>query len=136
MVLGQARDLLQNNFADPLGFTLGGLKMRCVTGRNSPSVSNAVYNIRNFWDGRANRRFNGRNPFGDSDPNARVLQTNDLRELESVHISIDRASLASQAVDAARWLGASGRPVHPDGSELLAVLGAGDRRARSDPRLG
>jgi cytochrome c peroxidase len=69
-----------------------------VTGRNTPAAVNAVFNVRNFWDGRANRRFNGRNPFGDSDPNARVLRINDLGELEKVRVSIDRASLASQAV--------------------------------------
>jgi cytochrome c peroxidase len=98
VVPGSSRDLLANSAADPLGFVASGLNVRRTTGRNSPSAINAVYNIRNFWDGRANRRFNGRNPFGDADPNARVLQVNDLGELEAVRISIDRASLASQAV--------------------------------------
>ena len=33
---------------------------------------NAALNDRNFWDGRAERFFNGVNPFGKTDPNARV----------------------------------------------------------------
>jgi len=57
-----------------------------------------VFNIRNFWDGRASRRFNGRNPFGDADPDARVLRVNDQGAIERVHISIDKASTASQSV--------------------------------------
>src|SRR5207249_11897346 len=65
-----------------------------VTGRNTPSVINAVFNVRNFWDGRANRRFNGRNPFGDADPNARVLEVTDLGELAKVHVSLNNASLS------------------------------------------
>ncbi len=95
---GSSRDRLANNAIDPLGFMVGGLNVRRVTGRNTPAAINAVFNIRNFWDGRANRRFNGRNPFGDADPNARVLAVNDLGELEPVRVSIDRASLMSQAV--------------------------------------
>ncbi len=98
IVPGSPRDQMQASALDPIGFSIGGLNVRRVTGRNSPSVINSVYNMRNFWDGRANRRFNGRNPFGDADPNARVLKVNDLGELEAVHVSIDRASLASQAV--------------------------------------
>ena len=43
---------------------------------------NAVYNVRNFWDGRANRRFNGRNPFGDADENARVLRSLEIANQE------------------------------------------------------
>ncbi|HEY6194435.1 MAG TPA: cytochrome c peroxidase [Candidatus Eisenbacteria bacterium] len=98
IVLGGSRDRLNSDGLDGLGFAVSGLNVRRVTGRNTPSAINAVYNIRNFWDGRANRRFNGRNPFGDADPNARVLQVNDLGDLQKVHVSIDRASLASQAV--------------------------------------
>src|SRR5437773_6308088 len=37
---------------------------RRVTGRNTPSVVNAVFNRQNFWDGRANDNFNGSDPFG------------------------------------------------------------------------
>ena len=44
--------------------TQRGIGVRRVTGRNAPSVINSVYNVRNFWDGRANNIFNGMNPFG------------------------------------------------------------------------
>jgi 2-amino-4-hydroxy-6-hydroxymethyldihydropteridine diphosphokinase len=56
-------------------FTRSGVNTRQVTNRNSPSVINAVFNHRNFWDGRAHNEFNGVNPYGDSDVNARVYET-------------------------------------------------------------
>ena len=70
-----------------------------VTGRNAPSVINAVHNVRQFWDGRANAWFNGLNPFGTVDTTARVwkLDMNTGRAVQ-VRLSIDHASLASQAV--------------------------------------
>jgi len=87
--------------ADPLGFfiTVGGKKMntRRVEPRNTPTVINSVYTHRNFWDGRANFHFNGRNPFGPRDPNAKVWKYAGAR-LSSVSILLDNASLASQAV--------------------------------------
>ena len=80
-----------------LTFTVQGHNVRQVTGKNSPSVINAVYNFRSFWDGRARETFNGVNPGGATDPNARVLKvTNGVPTL--VQISIDNASAASQAV--------------------------------------
>jgi cytochrome c peroxidase len=42
-----------SNLSAPAQFLLNGVLVRQVTGRNSPSVINAVYNARNFWDGRA-----------------------------------------------------------------------------------
>ena len=55
-------------------FNLDGANVRQVTGRNAPTTINAVFFDRNFWDGRANRYFNGVNPFGNLDPSARVLK--------------------------------------------------------------
>ena len=46
---------------------------REVEPRNTPTMINAVFNFRNFWDGRARNEFNGVNPIGDLDPYARVL---------------------------------------------------------------
>ena len=46
--------------------------LRQVTGRNAPSVINAVFNFANFWDGRANNIFNGVNPFGPLDQSAGI----------------------------------------------------------------
>lgn len=83
---------------------IGGISVRQTTGRNSPSVINAVYNFRNFWDGRANNRFNGLDPFGDRRPYD-ATSTNNIMQFDTkskkyqpVHVQIDDASLASQAV--------------------------------------
>ena len=58
---------------DPI-FSLDGIDVRRTTGRNTPSVINAVFNFRNFWDGRAQNEFNGVDPFGTRNPAARVGQ--------------------------------------------------------------
>ena len=50
-----------------------------------------------FWDGRASLIFNGVNPFGFRDPEA-SLKRRTATGVESVHVSIPFASLASQAV--------------------------------------
>lgn len=60
-----------NLVPDPV-FNIDGVNVRQNTGRNTPTTINAVFNDRNFWDGRANRFFNGVNVFGDMDPDARV----------------------------------------------------------------
>ena len=75
-----------------------------MTGRNAPSVINAAYNFRNFWDGRANNRFNGLNPFGDrlvydaKASNNIVTYNGKTGVFQPLHVQIDNASLASQAV--------------------------------------
>jgi choice-of-anchor C domain-containing protein len=55
-------------------FNINGVNSRQVTARNAPTTINAIFFDRSFWDGRANRYFNGVNPFGNLDPNARVLK--------------------------------------------------------------
>jgi cytochrome c peroxidase len=78
-------------------FSLAGLKVRQVTSRNAPSVINAVFNLRNFWDGRASNIFNAATPFGPADARASVLVvTGDSLGREAVRL--DASSLASQAV--------------------------------------
>jgi len=99
-------------------FNLDGTNIRQATGRNSPTNINAVFNDRNFWDGRANRFFNGVNIAGDMDPKARVWRKSmttpglvtgllggllgkkptPVETLSQVGILIDNSSLASQAV--------------------------------------
>lgn len=82
---------------DTTFFIGNGVNVRQVTGRQAPPVINSVYNFRFFWDGRARETFNGVNPGGATDPNARVLRvTNGVPNL--VQISITNASAASQAV--------------------------------------
>lgn len=58
---------------DPV-FNIDGVNVRQVTGRNAPTTVNAVFFDRQFWDGRARNVFNGVNPFGDLDPDARVWE--------------------------------------------------------------
>ena len=79
-------------------FHVGTSMTRLTTGRNAPTVVNAVFNFRNFWDGRANNIFNGVNPFGPRDPSARVFEKQaDGSELP-VAVNLINSSLASQAV--------------------------------------
>jgi len=70
---------------------------RQVTGRNAPSVINAVFNYANSWDGRANNIFNGETPFGPLDQNAGIW-IDDGAALVKQKIAIPNSSLASQAV--------------------------------------
>ncbi|MCI0636471.1 MAG: conjugal transfer protein, partial [Actinobacteria bacterium] len=79
-------------------FSADGLGTRLVTSRNAPSVINAVFNRRNFWDGRANHVFNGVNSLGDRDPEAGVWVRRRGRA-RRVRLSLVNAALASQAVD-------------------------------------
>lgn len=78
-------------------FHLNGLSTRQVTARHAPPVVNAVFNFRQFWDGRAQYIFNGVNPHGARDANARVFR-NGAGGVAPVQVRIDNASLASQAV--------------------------------------
>jgi cytochrome c peroxidase len=79
-------------------FNVNGTNVRQVTPRQTPTVINAVFNFRNFWDGLAQNTFNGVNPLGLRDPNAFVLKATKPRRLEDVRVSLNNSSLASQAV--------------------------------------
>jgi cytochrome c peroxidase len=83
---------------DPV-FNVQGINVRQVTERNTPSVINAVFNFRNFWDGRAQNEFNGVNPFGSRDTKAFVLKSSRKQSPPAkVKISLKNSALASQAV--------------------------------------
>jgi cytochrome c peroxidase len=79
-------------------FHIGDKLTRLTTGRNAPTVVNAVFNFRNFWDGRANNVFNGVNPFGLRDPNAFVSERQADGSERPARIALINSSLASQAV--------------------------------------
>jgi cytochrome c peroxidase len=85
-------------------FNVGGVNTRQAEPRNVPTVINAVFNFRNFWDGRANNIFNGRNPFGLRDPTAGVDPGNSIMAVDAYGslmpypVVMSDASLASQAV--------------------------------------
>lgn len=65
--------------------------------RNALSVINAVFNHRQFWDGRADEVFNGASIWGPRDAGA-VVYEDQAGVLAPVQVQIDRASLASQAL--------------------------------------
>ena len=78
------------------GFHLGAYNnSRRVEPRNTPSVINAVFNFRNFWDGRGNNVFNGGDPFGLRNPNALVWKR-EAGVVRKVQVAIPSSSLASQ----------------------------------------
>jgi cytochrome c peroxidase len=78
-------------------YHVGNLQTRQVTVRNAPTVINAIFNHRNFWDGRANNEFNGVSAFGPRDKNARIWVVNNGK-LKLQKINLRNASLASQAL--------------------------------------
>lgn len=82
--------------ADPV-FHQGAIGTRRVEPRNTPTVINAVFNHRNFWDGRANNVFNGSSAWGDRDPDAGVW-VNSPEGLHKQRLQLINSSLASQAV--------------------------------------
>jgi cytochrome c peroxidase len=105
-------------------FHVGGAPTRRVEPRNTPTVINAVFNHRNFWDGRADALFNGVNPFGSRDPNARVLRAIGSSGLQWTTVRIDNASLASQAVGpplSDKEMGFFGRPLRDVGRRLASA---------------
>ncbi|WHZ24694.1 MAG: Cytochrome c peroxidase [Nitrospira sp.] len=98
--------------------------IRATTARNAPTVINAIFQFRSFWDGRANHHFNGVTPFGrreSADPNTvpkdvqegaaatkhhllRVISEKDgqtgrtVTTVRPTLLDLQRAALASQAV--------------------------------------
>jgi cytochrome c peroxidase len=106
--------------ADPV-FNVQGVGTRRVTSRNAPSVINAVFNQRLFWDGRANNVFNGVNAFGDRDPAAGVWLWQG-RHVSFARLALPNAALASQAVVPpvdANEMSCSGRTFADIGRKLL-----------------
>ncbi|MEQ1893373.1 MAG: cytochrome c peroxidase, partial [Planctomycetota bacterium] len=81
---------------DPV-FNANGRTVRRVEPRNTPTMINAVLNFANFWDGRANPWFNGVNPFGIQDTEAKVFVAQGST-IGRERLLMDNASLASQAV--------------------------------------
>jgi cytochrome c peroxidase len=86
------------NTPDRAVFQVGGKAVRKVEPRNTPTVINAAFNFRNFWDGRANNIFNGASPFGRRDVNARIMEVQANGTLAPIVVALENSSLASQAV--------------------------------------
>ena len=79
-------------------FHSGGQALRQVTGRNAPSVINAGFYRRLFWDGRANSTFNGEDPFGGRNASAFVVEAVGLTTVAPRKLALTNGQLASQAV--------------------------------------
>ncbi|RMG95486.1 MAG: hypothetical protein D6706_11995, partial [Chloroflexi bacterium] len=126
IVPGNAEDAGQP-VPDPI-FNVNGQNVHQVTGRDTPSVINAVFNVRNFWDGRANFVFNGVNPFGQRDPNAVVLEVQPDDSVVPVTVRLQFASLASQAVgppNSAVEMAWNGRTFPDIGKKMLTLTPLG-----------
>ena len=106
-----------------LVFNVNEITTRRVEPRNTPTTINAVFNFFNFWDGRANPNFNGQNPFGNQDRDARIFMAGGKDGIQEVNLTMKNASLASQAV---------GPPL----SHFEMSFGNGADNARSFPELG
>jgi cytochrome c peroxidase len=79
-------------------FHVNGKNTRRAEPRHTPTVINAVFNFRNFWDGRANNIFNGANPFGARDEEPDVVVVNSDGSTFEEEVRLKNSSLASQAV--------------------------------------
>lgn len=104
------------------------LAVRQVEPRNTPTTINAVFNMRQFWDGRANNTFNGVGVFGlrdiEGDPNLRLIVLDDAGTPSLGHLELGNASLASQAVGpplSAVEMSCAGRTFADLGRKLLRV---------------
>src|SRR5919197_3368675 len=123
ITLGEPVDDQTFATSDP-DFNVGGTPVRRATGRNTPSVINAVFNFRNFWDGRAQNDFNGVDPFGSRDPNAKVGKVNASGGVDQVPVHIANSSLASQATGPPGnpvEMSADGRTLSDIGHKLLSL---------------
>lgn len=80
-------------------FNVGGIGTRKVEPRNSPTMINAVFQFRSFWDGRANNVFNGNNPFGLRDASASVIRSLPDGSVDTgAKLALINSALASQSV--------------------------------------
>lgn len=97
---------------------------RRVTPRNTPSVVDAVFNFRNFWDGRAQNICNGANPFGARDQQAHLLVGDSATgKLGPAFVEMQNSALCSQSLGPILSnveMSADGRDLRQVGKKLLA----------------
>ncbi|HEV7553261.1 MAG TPA: cytochrome c peroxidase [Candidatus Angelobacter sp.] len=75
------------------------INTRRVEPRNTPTVVNAVYNNRSFWDGRAQNTCNGANPFGERDSSSHFFSASSMvAPLAAKLVRLQNSSLCSQAL--------------------------------------
>jgi cytochrome c peroxidase len=110
------------SFPDP-GNPAKRLNVRRVTGRNTPSAVDAVFNNRNFWDGRAQNVCNGANPFGARDNSTHLLVVDGDGKLGPAHVGMVNSALCSQSLGpilSSTEMSADDRNFHQVGKKLLA----------------
>ncbi len=100
------------------------INTRRTTGRNTPSVVNAVFNYRNFWDGRAQNVCNGANPFGARDKQAHLLVADGADgQVEAAIVGMQNSALCSQSLGpilSSTEMSAANRDFRQVGRKLLA----------------
>jgi cytochrome c peroxidase len=99
------------------------INTRRTTGRNTPSAVDAVFNFRNFWDGRAQNVCNGVNPFGARDKSAHLLAIGANGKLGPAHVAMQNSALCSQSLGPILSnveMSADGRDFRQVGKKLLA----------------
>jgi cytochrome c peroxidase len=104
------------------------VNVRKVTGRNTPSAVNAVFNFRNFWDGRAQNVCNGANPFGARDNSLHLLVAGTDGKLGPAHVGMANSALCSQSLGpilSSVEMSADDRNFHQVGKKLLARVPLG-----------
>jgi len=98
------------------------INTRKVTGRNTPSAVDAVFNFRNFWDGRAQNVCNGANPFGARDNSSHLLVVDGTGKLAPAHVGMANSALCSQSLGpilSSVEMSADDRNFHQVGRKLL-----------------
>jgi cytochrome c peroxidase len=100
------------------------INTRRVTGRNTPSAVDAVFNFRNFWDGRAQNVCNGANPFGTRDKQNHLLVVDAVDgKLGPTQVNMVNSALCSQSLGpilSSTEMSADNRNFHQVGKKLLA----------------
>jgi cytochrome c peroxidase len=84
---------------------------------------NAVFNFRNFWDGRAQNVCNGANPFGARDNSLHLLVLGTDGTLGPAHVGMANSALCSQSLGpilSSVEMSADDRNFHQVGKKLLA----------------
>ncbi len=112
------------SFPDPSDPTKR-INTRRVTGRNTPSAVDAVFNNRNFWDGRAQNVCNGANPFGARDNSTHLLVVDGDGKLGPAHVGMANSALCSQSLGpilSSTEMSADDRNFHQVGKKLLARM--------------
>jgi len=115
-------------------FNVGGINVYQSTGRNSPTVINSIFNLRNFWDGRAQTIFNGVSPFGKRDKSAGVYKTINGKPTK-VAITLNDSSIASLATGPVLdniEMSSNGRRFANVGRRLLTAKALADQPVASD----